>query len=98
MHLSYLLWVPLAAATVGLLAPRSASPYSLGPPPAPPPAALPPPGGGSRYAGVPGAAVACVLAVILVFRFDTGTAGLQFVTDESWITQPRLPTKTPLHG
>ena len=76
MHLSYLLWVPLAAATVGLLAPGSAS----------------------RYAGVPGAAVACVLAVILVFRFDTGAAGLQFVTDDMWIRELGIHYKLGVDG
>jgi NADH-quinone oxidoreductase subunit M len=76
MHLSYLLWVPLAAATVGLLAPGSAS----------------------RYAGVPGAAVACVLAVVLVFRFDNGVAGLQFVTDETWISELGIHYKLGVDG
>src|SRR3954463_7291567 len=76
MHLSYLLWVPLAAATIGLLAPGSAS----------------------RYAGVPGAAVACVLAVVLVFRFDTGVAGLQFVTDETWISELGIHYKLGVDG
>jgi NADH-quinone oxidoreductase subunit M len=76
MHLSYLLWVPLAAATVGLIAPRSVS----------------------RYSGVPGAAVACVLAVILVFRFDTGPAGLQFVTDETWISELGIHYKLGVDG
>ena len=76
MHLSYLLWVPLAAATVGLLAPGSAS----------------------RYAGVPGAAVACVLAVVLIFRFDNGSAGLQFVTDETWISELGIHYKLGVDG
>src|SRR5919206_730700 len=76
MHLSYLLWAPLAAATVGLLAPGSAS----------------------RYAGVPGAAVACVLAVVLVFRFDNGAAGLQFVTDETWISELGIHYKLGVDG
>src|SRR3954468_7785339 len=76
MHLSYLLWVPLAAATVGLLAPGSAS----------------------RYAGVPGAAVALVLAIVLVFRFDDGVAGLQFVTDETWIKELGIHYKLGVDG
>jgi NADH-quinone oxidoreductase subunit M len=76
MHLSYLLWVPLAAAVVGLIAPGSVS----------------------RYAGVPGAAVACVLAVILLVRFDTGTAGLQFVTDETWIKELGIHYKLGVDG
>jgi NADH-quinone oxidoreductase subunit M len=76
MHLSYLLWVPLAAAVVGLVAPGSVS----------------------RYAGVPGAAVACVLAVILLVRFDTGTAGLQFVTDETWIKELGIHYKLGVDG
>jgi NADH-quinone oxidoreductase subunit M len=76
MHLSYLLWVPLAAATVGLLAPGSAS----------------------RFAGVPGALVAVVLAVVLVFRFDTDAAGLQFVTDEMWIKELGIHYKLGVDG
>jgi NADH-quinone oxidoreductase subunit M len=76
MHLSYLLWVPLAAAVVGLIAPGSVS----------------------RYAGVPGAAVACVLAVILLVRFDSGTAGLQFVTDETWIAELGIHYKLGVDG
>jgi NADH-quinone oxidoreductase subunit M len=76
MHLSYLLWVPLAAATVGLLAPGAAS----------------------RYAGIPGAAVACVLAVVLLVRFDTGPAGLQFVTDETWISELGIHYKLGVDG
>jgi NADH-quinone oxidoreductase subunit M len=76
MHLSYLLWVPLAAAVVGLVAPGSVS----------------------RYAGVPGAAVACVLAVVLLVRFDSGTAGLQFVTDETWISELGIHYKLGVDG
>src|SRR3954471_3106978 len=76
MHLSYLLWVPLAAATIGLVAPGTVS----------------------RYAGVPGAAVACALAVVLLVRFDTGTAGLQFVTDETWISELGIHYKLGVDG
>src|SRR4051794_22165436 len=76
MHLSYLLWVPLAASMVGLLAPSTVS----------------------RYAGVPGAAVACVLAVVLLVRFKTGTAGLQFVTDETWISELGIHYKLGVDG
>jgi NADH-quinone oxidoreductase subunit M len=76
MHLSYLLWVPLAAATIGLVAPGTVS----------------------RYAGVPGAAVACALAVVLLVRFDSGTAGLQFVTDETWISELGIHYKLGVDG
>src|SRR3954469_17183782 len=76
MHLSYLLWVPLAASMVGLLAPSTVS----------------------RYAGVPGAAGACVLAVVLVVRFRTGAAGLQFVTDETWISELGIHYKLGVDG
>ena len=64
MHLSILLWLPLAAAVVGVLLP----------------------GGLSRLAGVAGALATLVLAVIVLVQFDSGAAGLQFVTDESWIS------------
>jgi NADH-quinone oxidoreductase subunit M len=76
MQLSYLLWVPLAAAVVGLLAPNAAS----------------------RFAGVPGAAVAFVLAVVLVVRFDSGASGLQFVTDETWISELGIHYKLGVDG
>src|SRR3954466_12864872 len=76
MHLSYLLWVPLAAATVGLLAPGSAS----------------------RYAGVPGAAGALGLAIVLVLGFDDGVAGVQFVTDEMWIKELGIHYKLGVDG
>jgi len=76
VSLSILVWVPLAAATVGLLVP----------------------GAGSRFAGIPGAAAACVLAIVTVVRFKTGTPGLQFVTDETWIAELGIHYKLGVDG
>ncbi len=45
------------------------------------------PGGESRFTAIIGSAATLVLAVIVLVRFDTGTAGLQFVTDETWIRE-----------
>ena len=76
MHLSILLWLPLAAAVVGLLLP----------------------GGLSRLAGVAGALVALVLAVIVLVQFEAGAAGLQFVTDETWISELGIHYKLGVDG
>jgi NADH-quinone oxidoreductase subunit M len=76
MHLSIVLWIPLAAVTAGLLLP----------------------GALSRWTMVAGAVATLVLAVILVVDFDTGTAGLQFVTDESWIAELGIHYKLGVDG
>jgi NADH-quinone oxidoreductase subunit M len=76
MHLSIVLWLPLAATVVGLLLP----------------------GGLSRWAMVAGALATLVLTVILVVDFDTGAAGLQNVTDETWISELGIHYKLGLDG
>jgi NADH-quinone oxidoreductase subunit M len=76
MHLSIVLWLPLAAAVVGLLLP----------------------GGLSRWAMVAGALATLVLTVILVVDFDTGAAGLQNVTDETWIAELGIHYKLGVDG
>jgi len=76
MSLSLILWLPLAAATVGLFLPATAS----------------------RAVGVLGALATAVLAVILLVKFDTGVAGLQFVTDETWIAELGIHYKLGVDG
>ncbi len=76
MHLSILLWLPLATAVVGLLLP----------------------GAVSRVALVAGATGTLVLAVVLLARFDGGVAGLQFVTDETWIAELGIHYKLGVDG
>jgi len=76
MHLSIVLWLPLAAGVVGALLP----------------------GGLSRWAMVAGALATLVLTVILVVDFDTGAAGLQDVTDETWISELGIHYKLGVDG
>src|SRR3712207_837979 len=76
MHLSILLWLPLATAVVGLFLPAAVS----------------------RVALVAGAAGTLVLAVVLLARFDADAAGLQFVTDETWIAELGIHYKLGVDG
>jgi NADH-quinone oxidoreductase subunit M len=76
MSLSILLWLPLAAAVVGL--------------------ALP--GALSRFTAVAGAAATLVLAVIVLVKFETNAPGLQFVTDETWISELGIHYKLGVDG
>ena len=76
MQLSILLWLPLAAAVAGLLAP----------------------GALSRLVAVAGALATLVLAVIVLVKFDSGVAGLQFVTDETWISELGIHYKLGVDG
>jgi NADH-quinone oxidoreductase subunit M len=76
MDLSILLWVPLAAVTVGLLLPGTLS----------------------RVTAVAGSLAALVLAVIMLVKFDAGVAGLQFVTDETWIAELGIHYKLGVDG
>ena len=56
------------------------------------------PGAASRYAAIPGALAACVLAVVTVVRFKTGTVGLQFATDHLWIRELGIHYKLGIDG
>jgi NADH-quinone oxidoreductase subunit M len=76
MHLSILLWLPLAAAVAGLFLPSALS----------------------RITAVVGCAVALVLAVVVVVKFDTGASGLQFVTDRTWIRELGIHYKLGVDG
>ncbi|MEY2534180.1 MAG: NADH-quinone oxidoreductase subunit [bacterium] len=74
MHLSIPLWLPLAAAVIGLFVP-----------------------GLSRWTMVAGSAATLVLAVVLLLKVDSG-AGLQFVTDETWIAELGIHYKLGVDG
>src|SRR5919112_2898789 len=56
------------------------------------------PGGLSRWTMVLGALAALVLAVVLVADFDNATPGLQFVTDETWISELGIHYKLGVDG
>src|SRR3954469_3500570 len=56
------------------------------------------PGELSRLAMVAGALATLVLAVILVADFDSGTPDLQFVTDETWISELGIHYKLGVDG
>jgi NADH-quinone oxidoreductase subunit M len=76
MSLSILLWLPLAAAVVGLVLP----------------------GALSRFAAIAGTLATLVLAVVVLVKFDSGVAGLQFVTDETWIRELGIHYKLGVDG
>jgi NADH-quinone oxidoreductase subunit M len=56
------------------------------------------PGGESRVTAIIGALATLVLAVVVLVRFDAGTAGLQFVTDETWIRELGIHYKLGVDG
>jgi NADH-quinone oxidoreductase subunit M len=76
MSLSIVLWLPLAAAVVGLVLP----------------------GALSRFAAVAGAAATLVLAVVVLVKFKSAAPGLQFVTDETWISELGIHYKLGVDG
>ena len=76
VHLSILIFLPLAAAVVGLLLP----------------AAL------ARVAAIAGAVLALAYAIVAVADFEAGAAGLQFVTNEAWISELGISWKLGLDG
>jgi NADH-quinone oxidoreductase subunit M len=75
LHLSFLLWLPLLAGALALLAPAAA-----------------------RWIALAGSALALVLAIAFTADFDTGRAGLQHITDETWIAQLGIHYKLGLSG
>jgi NADH-quinone oxidoreductase subunit M len=75
VSLSIVLWLPLAAAVVGLFLPGTLS----------------------RVTAVGGALATLVLAVIVLVKFKSG-AGLQFVTDETWIRELGIHYKLGVDG
>ena len=52
----------------------------------------------ARFAAVLGSAGALVLSVVLLFRFDGGQRGLQFVTDRTWISELGIHYKIGVDG
>ncbi|HEX6695787.1 MAG TPA: NADH-quinone oxidoreductase subunit M, partial [Solirubrobacteraceae bacterium] len=52
----------------------------------------------ARFAALLGSGATLVLAVVLLFRFDGGQQGLQFVTDKTWISQLGIHYKLGVDG
>ena len=52
----------------------------------------------ARFAALLGSGAALVLAVVLLFRFDGGQQGLQFVIDKTWISQLGIHYKLGVDG
>jgi NADH-quinone oxidoreductase subunit M len=52
----------------------------------------------ARFAALLGSAAALVLAVVLLFRFDGGQQGLQFVIDKPWISELGIHYKLGVDG
>ncbi|MGH2941289.1 MAG: complex I subunit 4 family protein [Solirubrobacteraceae bacterium] len=76
LHLSIMLWLPLAFGVLGLLAPpRMAGRLALA-----------------------GSALALAYAVTYVVDFDSAQAGLQHVTDETWIGELGISYKLGIDG
>jgi NADH-quinone oxidoreductase subunit M len=65
IHLSILLFFPLALATLGALLPRALAPAGL----------------------LLGSLVPLAYAVLMLFDFDSGAQGLQYLTDDEWIAE-----------
>jgi NADH-quinone oxidoreductase subunit M len=63
IHLSILLFFPVALAALGGLMPRAIAPFML----------------------LVGALVSLAYSVLMLFDFETGSDGLQYVTDDEWI-------------
>ena len=52
----------------------------------------------ARFAALLGSAAALVLSIVLLFRFDTGKPGLQFVTNKVWISELGIHYKLGVDG
>jgi NADH-quinone oxidoreductase subunit M len=65
IHLSIILFLPLAAGVIGCLLPR----------------------GMARWALLAGTLAVLAYAIVLLFDFDSGARGLQYVTDDEWIPE-----------
>jgi NADH-quinone oxidoreductase subunit M len=76
IHLSIVIFLPLAAAVVGLLLPSALA----------------------RWASVVGAILALAYAIVAVADFDSAAAGLQYVTNEEWISELGIHWKLGLDG
>jgi NADH-quinone oxidoreductase subunit M len=76
VHLSILMFLPLAGAVVGLLLPAPLA----------------------RAAAIAGAVLALAYAIVAVADFDSAATGLQFVTNDSWISDLGIRWKLGLDG
>jgi NADH-quinone oxidoreductase subunit M len=76
IHLSMLLFAPLALAVLGGLAPKSMA----------------------ALFGLAGSLVSLGFAVVLLFDFDQGKPGLQYVTDDNWIEALGIHFKLGIDG
>jgi NADH-quinone oxidoreductase subunit M len=76
IHLSVLLWLPLAAGVVGLFLPGRAS----------------------RWAVLLGSLLTLAYAIAMLVDYDHAKAGLQFVTDDMWISQLGIHYKLGVDG
>jgi NADH-quinone oxidoreductase subunit M len=76
VHLSILVFLPLAAAVVGLLVPATLT----------------------RAAALVGAVLALIYAIVAVADFDSAASGLQYVTDEPWISELGISWKLGIDG
>jgi NADH-quinone oxidoreductase subunit M len=76
IHLSIVIFLPLAAAFVGLLLP----------------AAL------VRAVAIVGSVLALAYAIVMVFDFDSGAIGLQYVTNDMWIRELGIHWKLGVDG
>ena len=75
LHLSIVLWLPLAAGLLALLA-----------------------GPAARWLALAGTAATLAYAIALVVDFESGAGGLQYVTDEMWISELGIHYKLGVDG
>lgn len=75
IHLSIILWLPVAAGLLALLAGRAA-----------------------RWVSVAGSGAVLAYAVVLIADWDTAAGGLQYVTDETWISALGIHYKLAIGG
>jgi len=75
LHLSIVLWLPLIAGVLALLA-----------------------GPGARWLALAGTVATLVYAIALIVDFDSSALGLQYVTDEVWISELGIHYKLGVNG
>jgi NADH-quinone oxidoreductase subunit M len=75
LHLSIVLWLPLIAGVLALLA-----------------------GPGARWLALAGTVATLAYAVALIVDFDSGAGGLQYLTDEVWISELGIHYKLGVNG
>jgi NADH-quinone oxidoreductase subunit M len=76
IHLSIVLWLPLAAAILGLVIP----------------------GSGGRVVALAGSLATFAYAVVMIADYESGAAGLSYVTDETWIAELGIHYKLGVDG